>query len=131
MLATVLSRRQGLNIGCWNLCSIKCSLTQAFVADEFYLYNLDILCVSETRLNGRNILTLESSAGKAVSFYNSGPLDGSGRAGVGILLSPKAVTGLIEYEPVSERIVRARIKGRTNNLTVLSVYAPIRDATEQ
>jgi hypothetical protein len=32
---------------------------------------------------------------------------------------------------VSERIVRARIKGRTNNLTILSVYAPIRDATEQ
>ena len=46
-------------------------------------------------------------------------------------MSPKAITGLIEYEPVSERIVRARIKGRTNNLTILSVYAPIRDATEQ
>ena len=69
-LATILSRRQGLNIGWWNLCSIKCSLTQAFVAEEFYLYNLDILCVSETRLNGQTTLDLIAPSGKKAILFN-------------------------------------------------------------
>ena len=127
-LATKLSRRQGLNIGCWNLYSIKCSLTQAFVAEEFYLYNLDILCVSETRLNGQTTLDLIAPSGKKAIVFNSGPMDGSGLAGVGIILPTKIASGLLDYEAVSDRTVMARLKGQGNNLTILSVYAPIRDA---
>ena len=129
-LATILSRRHGLNIGCWNLCSIKCSLTQAFVAEEFYLYNLDILCVSETRLNGQTTLDLIAPSGKKAILFNSGPMDGSGLAGVGIIMTPKIASGLLDYEAVSDRIVMARLKGQSNNLTILSVYAPIRDAPD-
>ncbi|XP_065565738.1 uncharacterized protein LOC136030597 [Artemia franciscana] len=129
-LATILSSRHGLNIGCWNLCSIKCSLTQAFVAEEFYLYNLDILCVSETRLNGQTTLDLIAPSGKKAILFNSGPMDGSGLAGVGIIMTPKIASGLLDYEAVSDRIVMACLKGQSNNLTKLSVYAPIRDAPD-
>ncbi|XP_065562438.1 craniofacial development protein 2-like [Artemia franciscana] len=129
-LATILSRRQGLNIGCWNLCSIKCSLTQAFVAEEFYLYKLDIFCVSETRLNGQTKLDLIAPSGKKAILFNSGSMDGSG-LGVGIIMTPKIASGLLDYEAVSDRIVMALLKGQSNSLTILSVYAPIRDAPDQ
>ena len=127
-LATILFRRQGLNIGCWNLCSIKCSLTQAFVVEEFYLYNLHIFCVSETRLNGRTTIDLIAPSGKKAILFNSGPMEGSSLAGVGIMMAPKIASGLIDYEAVSDRIVMTRLKGQSNNLTILSVYAPIHDA---
>ncbi|KAK2708636.1 hypothetical protein QYM36_014288 [Artemia franciscana] len=55
-------------------------------------------------------------------------MDGSGLAGVGIIMTPKIASGLLDYEAVSDRIVMARLKGQSNNLKILSVYAPIRDA---
>ena len=37
----------------------------------------------------------------------------------------------MDYEAVSDRIVMARWKGQSNSLTILSVYAPIRDTPDQ
>ncbi|KAK2710066.1 hypothetical protein QYM36_013665 [Artemia franciscana] len=51
-------------------------------------------------------------------------MDGSGLAGVGIMITPKIALGLMDYEAVSDRIVLARLKG---HLTILSVYAHIHD----
>ncbi|KAK2706032.1 hypothetical protein QYM36_016153, partial [Artemia franciscana] len=42
----------------------------------------------------------------------------------------KIASGLLDYEAVSDRIVMACLKGQSNNLTKLSVYAPIRDAPD-
>ena len=74
-------------------------------------------------------LTLAPSGKKAILF-NFGPMDRSGLAGVGIIVTPKIASGLLDYEAVSDRIVMARLKGQSNNLTILCVYAPIRDAPD-
>ncbi|KAK2714767.1 hypothetical protein QYM36_009103 [Artemia franciscana] len=57
-------------------------------------------------------------------------MDGSGLAGVGIIMTPKIASGFLDYEALSDRIVMAHLKGQSNNLTILSVYAPIRDAPD-
>ena len=63
-------------------------------------------------------------------MFNYGPMDGSGLAEVGIIMTSKIASGLMDYEEVSDRIVMARLKGQSNNLTILSVYAPIRDTPD-
>ncbi|KAK2703516.1 hypothetical protein QYM36_018045 [Artemia franciscana] len=54
-------------------------------------------------------------------------MNGSGLAGVGMTMTPKIASGLMDYELVSDRILMALLKGQNNNLTILSVYASIRD----
>ncbi|KAK2705308.1 hypothetical protein QYM36_017373, partial [Artemia franciscana] len=79
-------------------------------------------------LNGRTTIDLIAPSGKKAILFNSGPMEGSSLAGVGIMMAPKIASGLIDYEAVSDRIVMTRLKGQSNNLTILSVYAPIHDA---
>ncbi|XP_065574252.1 craniofacial development protein 2-like [Artemia franciscana] len=45
-------------------------------------------------------------------------------------MTPKIVSGLLDYNAVSDRIVMAPLKGQSNNLTILFVYDPIRDALD-
>ena len=41
-----------INVGCWNVRSAKQEATQAFLVHEMEKYNIDILCISETRISG-------------------------------------------------------------------------------
>ncbi|XP_065584177.1 craniofacial development protein 2-like [Artemia franciscana] len=129
----LLKRRQSLAIGCWNVCSMKCLTSQTFIAGEIHRPGLDILCVSETRINdtleNHEIATPDSE--NSFFFYNSGPKDGSGSAGVGFLLNIQAQKALIEWEPVSSRLAKARFRSKLFNVTVFAVYAPTRVSSEQ
>ena len=53
----------------------------------------------------------------------SGREDNIHRAGVGILMSQDAAGALIEWIPVSERIIQTRFHSRHIKLTVIHVYA--------
>ncbi|KAK2705916.1 hypothetical protein QYM36_016061, partial [Artemia franciscana] len=57
--------------------------------------------------------------------------DGSGSAGVGFLLNIQAQKALIEWEPVSSRLAKARFRSKLFNVTVFAVYAPTRVSSEQ
>ena len=48
--------------------------------------------------------------------------------GVGLLLSKNAAKSLIEWEPVSERIITARFTSKGRNITIIHCYAPINSA---
>ena len=48
--------------------------------------------------------------------------------GVGLLLSKDAAKSLIEWEPVSERIITARFTSKGRNITIIHCYAPTNSA---
>ena len=48
--------------------------------------------------------------------------------GVGLLLSKEAAKSLIEWEPVSERIITARFTSKGRNITIIHWYAPANSA---
>jgi hypothetical protein len=54
----------------------------------------------------------------------SGREDEKYKEGVGILLSEQASEGLIEWYPVSARIIVAKLKTRFRNITIIQNYAP-------
>ena len=51
--------------------------------------------------------------------------------GVGLILSKRAKRALTEWQPISERIIQARFKSKHANCTVIQVYAPTNNATEE
>ena len=51
--------------------------------------------------------------------------------GVGFILLKDVARSLLEWEPVSERIIRARFNSRWQEVTVIQCYAPTNEATEE
>ena len=51
--------------------------------------------------------------------------------GDGFSLSKEAAQCLLEWEPMSERIIRARFKFKWQQVTILQCYAPTNEATEE
>ena len=90
-----------------------------------------MLCVTETRLNGRETIDLVVPSGKRDILFNSGLMDGSGLARVGIIMTPKIASGLMDYEAVSDKIVMVFLKGQSNTLTMLCANVSVRDAPDQ
>ena len=52
-------------------------------------------------------------------------------AGVGFLLSKRAREALLNYKPVSDRVMVARFQARPFNMSVVQVYAPTSDGTDE
>ena len=53
------------------------------------------------------------------------------KRGLGFILSQEAAQCLLEWEPVSERIIRVRFNSRWQQATILQCYAPTNGATEE
>ena len=57
--------------------------------------------------------------------------DGTHERGVAIALGPKAEKMLERYECVNERIIWCRLKGKYSNVTVVQLYAPTKDKSDE
>jgi exonuclease III len=53
------------------------------------------------------------------------------QAGNGFMLLKKIHHNVIGFEPYNERLCKLRIKGKYNNITLINVYAPTEDHTEE
>ena len=114
-------------IGCWNVRTMYSVGKAAQVAKEMRDNKCEILGLSEVRWNGFG--QVELTSGESVIF--SGREDNLHRQGVGIMMSKKIKKSLIEWKPVNERIILARFYSKFLKTTVIQVYAPTEDSTEE
>ncbi|KAK2725082.1 hypothetical protein QYM36_001511, partial [Artemia franciscana] len=120
-----------INVGCWNVRSAKQEATQAILVHELEKYNIDILCISKTRISGSGSIVITAPETlHQFHFFYSGIEDNSGLHGVGFIMNQRTRNALLEWEPVSCRLARIRLKGNPANVSIISTYAPTRDATE-
>ena len=124
---SLVSPKQTLRFGCWNVRTMFEAGKLAQVVNEMGRYQLDILGVSEARWTGANKIRYNSGT----TVWYSGRSDSDHRVGVAILISPTASKALMEWEPVDERLVRARFNSRYCKLTVIVCYAPTNDDSEE
>ncbi|KAK2705136.1 hypothetical protein QYM36_017245 [Artemia franciscana] len=76
-------------------------------------YQADVLCQSETRLNGVSEETiLVSNSDNSYLFLNSGAYDGPGDHGVSFMIGCRAQKALLAWDPVNLRIARLGLKGK-------------------
>ena len=116
-----------MKIGNWNVRTLYKSGNIIQVAREMTSRNIDIMGISETHWVGQGKIQL--AEGETIIY--SGREDDIHREGVGILMSKKAAKALIDWTPISERIIKARYHSKHIKLTIVHIYAPTEDADEQ
>ena len=114
-----------LRIGAWNVRTMYETSKTAQVINEMKRYRLDILGIGECRWTGSGRLT--TSDGSLILY--SGHQDTNSH-GVAIILSREKPRTLIEWEPVSERIIRARFDSKFCKLIIIQCYAPTNDKND-
>lgn len=123
----VLNAKTKTKIGYWNVRTMYETGKTAQIISELERYKLQIMGVSESRWTGSGRIT--TITGETVLY--SGREDNLHAEGVAIILKQSVNKSLIEWNPVSRRLIRIRLKGRHNNLSILQCYAPTNDHEEE
>ena len=87
--------------------------------------DLDICAITETKLLGTDRMKFDDG----IEFLYTGNVNLK-QQGVGLVLKRNAIKSLVEWEPVSERILTARFQSRHGNISVLVCYAPTNEASD-
>jgi len=90
------------------------------VEKEMTSYNLDIMGLSETRWKENS--EIKTQNGNFLIFSGVGE-DIEHRSGVSILMNKEAPRSLMEWSPISERIILACFK-KICNLTIIKFFSP-------
>ena len=115
-----------LKIGSWNVRTMYQVGKTKQVVNEMENYKLDILGISELRWTGFG--KMKTSDNKIILYSGS---EDKHESGVALILNQNANKSLIDWEPVNERIIKARFFSKYIKLSVIQVYAPTNDADEE
>ena len=126
-MAGVLNAKTKKRIGFWNVRTMFDTGKLAQVTSEMRRYNLDILGISETRwtCSGR----FRSISGESVLY--SGRSDNMHHEGVAFILKKGISDSIIDWKPVSSRIIKIRLKGQQVNTTIIQCYSPTNDSDDE
>ena len=81
-------------------------------------YNVNVLGISECRWTGQGRVRLDT--GETI-LYSGGDTH---QHGVALILNKLSEKALIEWEPVNNRIIRARFNSNQIKISVIQVYGP-------
>lgn len=98
----------------------------AQVTLEMRRFNLHVLGVSESRWTGSG--KMRTITGETVLY--SGRDDDLHHEGVAIILKKGVERSLLEWKPVNNRLISARLKGKHVNISIIQCYAPTNDSSE-
>ena len=107
----------------WNVLSLALHGYREAIARELQQLDIDIACLTEARLadNGKNIV-------EVLIFLKSG--GAQHHHGVRLVLLPRTARSLKIWEPISDRLLTARLVHRHGHMTILVPYAPTEDASD-
>ena len=115
-----------IRLATWNVRTMFETGKTAQVTKEMERYDLDIFGVSECRWTG----TGRKRTGDGFTILFSGK-ENTHASGVALIISRSTEKTLIELEPVSDRVIRARFHSKYCKLTILQCYAPTNEAEDE
>ncbi|XP_071150457.1 craniofacial development protein 2-like [Mytilus edulis] len=126
-MKSVLNARTKLKLGFMNVRSMYETGKRAQVLREMKENKQHILDISECRWTGfgKNL----TNTGDTIIY--SGRKDDKHQGGVAIILNKSASKSLIEYNPVNERIITARLNTRPIKTSIIQVYSPTNEADKE
>ena len=102
----------------------------AQVNKEMRNYKLDILGISESRWTGSGRLCTKSETGESYTIIYSEQQDTHHR-GVALIMDKQSVSTLMKWEPLNERLIKARFNSKYFKLTIIECYAPTNDSEDE
>ncbi|KAI0230840.1 hypothetical protein LSAT2_018784, partial [Lamellibrachia satsuma] len=120
---SLLDAKSKLHIGAWNVRTIYDAAKTAQVINEMKSYRLHSLGISESRWTSfdRHV----TPTGETILY--SGRDDNRQTAGVALILNKGMERTLLEWKPVSARLLRARFFGKHSKLTIIQCYSKTND----
>ena len=105
LLTNLFTMKAKTRFGTWNVRTMYESGKATQVAREMDRYNLKILGISESRWNSSDMTTL--ATGHRIIYSGHTLEDDEHTEGVAIMMTEEATRSLMEWEPVSSRIIPA------------------------
>lgn len=115
-------------IAIWNVRTLVDDSRLAQAEAVMLSYNLQILGLSEVRRNGFG--DLRTSGGLTLLYSGKESEEEVREHGVGFLLSNAARKSLLDWKPISDRIIYARFNSDVRKISIIQCYAPTNAATE-
>ena len=125
----LLSQKRTTLIGTWNVRTLRETGRCAQAVREMTQYHLTLLGMCEVRWKSFGEQKLQT--GETLLYSGKDNTDDRHEAGVALLLSKEAARSLMEWEPVSDRIMTARFESRFQKVSVVMCYAPTNNAEEE
>ena len=122
------SAKHPTKIGTWNVRTLYQNGKSQQVAEEMDRYQLEILGLSEVRWNTSGMTTL--TTGHTINYPGNSDANDIHDKGVGFMLTKKAKRSLLQWNPLSARIITARFDTKFQNTTLIQVYSLTNNATE-
>ena len=106
----LFSAKNTTKIGTWNVRTLYQSGKCAQVVKEMDRYEIEILGLSEVRWNTSGMTSLNS--GHTIIYSGNTKSDDPHEKGVAFLMSKSVKKALLEWNPISPRIISARFNSR-------------------
>ena len=112
-------------IGTWNVLTMLQAGKLAEITDELISYGIKIAALQEIRWKDEGELRK-----KHYSVFYSGSKK-EGHKGTGFWVSKTARESVLGFEPINNRLCLLKLKGKFQNITLVSVYAPTEESEEE
>lgn len=111
------TKENKIRLGTWNVRGTFTEGALKHLIGEMKRYNVDILAIQETKQRNEKIMEIEDYI-----FFNSGK--DNRMLGVGFIVSDRFKNEVIEFEGVSDRMCRIRIRGKFRKISIINSHAP-------
>lgn len=118
-----------INIGQWNVRTLYQAGKLMEAVQEMEKYKISLLGISETRWNG--VGEIRTTTDHTFLYSGKKNEDADHEYGVGIILRPEIRKQLLEWQPISERIITVRINFKNQKMTFVQCYAPTDVAADE
>ena len=119
---------QSVLLETWNKRTLWKTRRCAQTVREMQKHNLSLLGMSEVRWNGHGETKLQT---REIFLYSGKNEEEHPEDGVRLLLSKKKAKSLLEWGPVSDRIITARSKSCFKKVSIVMCYAPTNTSEEE
>ena len=87
------------------------------LADDMKRYKINVLCTTETKINGNRVDLLKTTDGQTKYHHYTSGLQKNTKAGVGIIIN---TTCEADFTPINDRICKITLKINDNqNITII------------
>jgi exonuclease III len=113
-------------IGTWNVTTMLKTGKMNEIAEEMAKTQVQVIALQEMRWK------VEGQINNATYtlYYSCNP-DKTGQLGTGFMIRNGIKKNILSFEPYNERICKLLIKGKYNNLSIVSVHAPTDEKGEE